>query len=147
MKRIMTEKEFKEYEKILSDYLSDSYVALLREPSGILNHKYIVPGAGYSRSLWDWDSWLTDLALKNIVKENVSEYEKGCVLNFLDHADENGAIPIFMTADASRPKWFPKKETNIHKPILAQHALFISEKENDNEWIKDKFGILRKFIE
>lgn len=146
MNKIMNKKEFAKYEKIITDYTAKSYLELLREPSGILTHKFLVPGAGYSQSLWDWDSWLTDLALNSIVKEDISEYEKGCVLNFLDNAKEDGSVSVFMNADSSRPKWLPQKETNIHKPILAQQTLFISEKENDFSWIKDYFPKLEKFI-
>ena len=54
---------------------------MFREPDGLLKHKFIVPGAAYSNSLWDWDSWLTNIALRDFVEEDISEYEKGCILN------------------------------------------------------------------
>ena len=31
-----------------------------------MKHPFIVPGSGYINSLWDWDFWLTDLALRRI---------------------------------------------------------------------------------
>lgn len=37
-------------------------------------------------------------------------------------------------------------ETNIHKPCLAQHALFICEKTNDYSWLKDSFSDIERYI-
>ena len=143
------EKEIKEYINLIENYCADSCEKCLRKPKGKLQYPFIVPGSAYAYDLWDWDSWLTGIALSEIMKTDVSEYEKGCVLNFLDNADEQGRIPIMISYNPSYSKLFDLQkdvETNIHKPCLAQHALFVSKKLNDYEWLRDKFAVLEKFI-
>ncbi len=92
-----------------------------------MKHPFIVPGSGYTNSLLDWDFWLTDLALRRIAAPGEMErYEKGCILNFLDHMDAAGRIPICILPKITAFEEYPGQK-NIHKPCLAQHALFIAE--------------------
>lgn len=134
------------YESVLH-YAENNYRKMFREPNGNLKYKFIVPGSCYSNSLWDWDSWLTNIALRSFVKDDISEYEKGCVLNFLDHVDEKGRIPIMITEDKIRPVFTEEDETNVHKPCLAQHAAYIVENSRgDCEWLRPDFDKLLKFI-
>lgn len=82
------------YEKLICNYAQNNYTKMFREPDGNLKHKFIVPGSVYANSLWDWDSWLTDIALSNLDSDrDISEYEKGCVINFLDFIE---TIPNFV---------------------------------------------------
>lgn len=37
-------------------------------------------------------------------------------------------------------------EQNIHKPCLAQHALFISEQNQDVEWLRDRFELIERYL-
>lgn len=134
------------YEKLVYDYAAENYKKMFREPEGNLKYKFIVPGSVYSYQLWDWDSWLTDIALSEIdLGNDISEYEKGCVLNFLESVSEDGKIPILIKPDDTMPKK-DEENTNIHKPQLAQHALFVAEKYNDYEWIAPYYDRLEKFI-
>lgn len=98
---------------------------MLREPDGCLKYKFIVPGSVYSNTLWDWDCWLTDVALSQFVKDDIKEYEIGCVLNCLENMDSKGRIHIFIDGKFSKERYENWGETNIHKPCLAQHAAFI----------------------
>ena len=67
-------------------YARQQYSAMLREPEGLLSHPFLVPGSVYHNSLWDWDSWFIEQALAHISqKEDIIEYEKGCLLNFFDN--------------------------------------------------------------
>ena len=123
---------------------------MFMNPEGQIKNKYIIPGSVYTASLWDWDSWLTNVALKQFVTEDISEYEKGCVLNFLEHSDFKGRIPIQMTPNSFLPEDFtaPNFEGNIHKPCLAQHIAFIVKSNGDDaEWIKPHFKTLTHFID
>ena len=110
---------------IILEYAKKNYKKMFREPDGLLKHKFIVPGAAYSNSLWDWDSWLTNIALRDFVEEDISEYEKGCILNFLDHIEDDGKMPIFIVPSKVWYNYENHPETNIHKPCFAQHAEFI----------------------
>lgn len=133
------------YGNLIADYTQKNYRECFREASGIMKHKFIVPGNAYSDQLWDWDSWLTDLALGEFVTDDISEYEKGCVLNFLEHVDEDGRTPIWIYPDGVSGDFVGEKKTNIHKPNLAQHALYISGKYGF-DWLYGKFDAFERYI-
>ena len=121
-------------------YAESNYQKMFREPDGNLKYRYIVPGSMYSNSLWDWDCWLTNVALAQFVDEDISSYEKGCVMNFLEYVQEDGRIPITIFPTAMTPDFSRDSETNIHKPCLAQHAALIVKKYgNDAEWLRPQF--------
>ena len=71
------------------------------------------------------------------------------MLNFLSAADEEGRIPINIMAD--REGIFdlkPNTKVNIHKPCLAQHALFVAKRSGNNvDWLHEKFSVLKRFID
>lgn len=134
------------YQLLLNDAKSN-YHRMFREPEGELQYKFIVPGSCYDNSLWDWDSWLTNVALRQFVTEDILEYEKGCVLNFLAHTDAQGRIPIAILPDAVMPDFSDGMATNLHKPCLAQHAAFIVKSHNnDTAWLRPYFDQLLRFV-
>lgn len=133
-------------ENSVKAYAQNNYKKMFREPDGHLTHKFIVPGSVYSNSLWDWDSWLTDVALHQSIEEDFSQYSKGCILNFLEHIDEAGRIPLMITPEKHLPEVLDG-ESNGHKPCLAQHAAFIVRQSGDAEWLRPQFGKLLRFID
>ena len=142
------DKELNKYISLIEDYISKNYRNNFREPvPGYLNHKFLVPGSGYIHQLWDWDSWLTGYALMSLKDKDIEEYQKGCVLNFLEHMDEDGRIPI-LVQDYPSPIFDLNEnyKSNIHKPCLAIHALEISEHYKDAKWLEPYFDKLLKFI-
>lgn len=142
------DRELKKYISLIEDYVYKNYKNNFREPvPGYLNHKFLVPGSGYVHQLWDWDSWLTGYALMSLKDKEIEEYQKGCVLNFLEHIDEEGRIPI-LVQDYSSPIFDLNEnyKSNIHKPCLAIHALEISENYKDVKWLEPYFDKLLKFI-
>lgn len=136
---------------IILDYAKQNYKMMLREKSGILKHPFIVPGSqAYVNELWDWDSWLTNIALRQIAEEDISRYEKGCIYNFLDWVDEEGRVPVLIQPGDDAPVGFAEnsdKESNIHKPCLAQHIAFIIKQDNDAEWIRDYYHLIERFVD
>lgn len=145
--KIMEEKIYSEYKKLIFDYAKSNYSNMFRQPSGNLRYKYIVPGSVYDDCLWDWDSWLTNIALRKIATSSqLEEYEKGCILNFLDNMDPDGTMPIFITADTKYPVSSGELNQNIHKPCLAQHALLVCRENKDFTWIAPYFDKLETFI-
>ncbi len=133
------------YEEAIISYAKGNYSAQLREPAGILKHGFIVPGSYYSTQLWDWDSWLTNIALRRIAPpEALSGYEKGCVLNFIENMCDDGRMSICLTGDGKMKLFEDMK--NIHKPCIAQHALFISEQDGSFEWLREYFPRLSLFL-
>lgn len=130
------------YINLIKDYSKDAYKWITREPKGSLRHPFIVPGKPYPYQLWDWDSWLTDVATRQIILDNGGEglsdfleFEKGCVLNFLEHTDENGYMPILI--DGEGEVIFLKDCKNMHKPCLVQHLAFLLQVTGDDmSWLE-----------
>lgn len=136
-----------EYIHCITDYIEKQYSKMFREADGILTYPFIVPGSCYVNELWDWDSWLTNIALHQISDvSEIEKYEKGCVLNFLRHTDANGKMPIVISPLRCGFDFVKKQETNVHKPILAQQALFVCERADDFAWLKEYFGKLERYV-
>lgn len=139
------------YSKLIKDYSKGAYKLLLREGQGYLSHPFIVPGSVYDYDLWDWDSWLTDVAIRQILADNGEsadefiEYEKGCAINFLENQKENGKITIMI--NSKKGDMFFHDRGAHHKPCLAQHIAFIIKESGEGEWIKPYAERLDKYIE
>ncbi|MBQ8372328.1 MAG: glycoside hydrolase family 37 [Clostridia bacterium] len=151
-------KSIQDYSRMIKDYSAEAYKKLMRPSMGKLKHPFIVPGAVYAYQLWDWDSWLTDIAVRQILldKGEISpEYlacERGCILNFLDSADGEGRIPIVIDEEAPEERGsggakFFDTWRNIHKPCLAQHLAFILRTDGDVTWFADRMDRLDAFID
>lgn len=131
------------YDELIYSYIKDNHFKILREPGGQLRHKFIVPGACYDQCLWDWDSWLTDVAITQVAKnegtlEEFFPYQKGCIENLAEHADPaTGRLPIVVeTASSMPPASESGKITNAAKPVIIQHAIFIAKSQNEYEWLR-----------
>lgn len=153
-----------ELAEALKNNLGKDYRRMFREPEGTLRYPYLVPGSRqYAACLWDWDSWLTDVAIRQIMRnlpeeereaarEEARPYERGCILNFLDHCDENGWMPFIIEGIPSGLKILDKPADiyaeNMHKPCLAQHAaLLVREEGGEAGWLGPLFGKLEAFLE
>lgn len=149
----------------ISDYISiiktniyKDYKKMYRKGGGSLVYPFLTPGSNqYDNVLWDWDSWLSNIALRQILtdigtqkdKEEAIKYEQGCVLNFLHYGDWDGYLPIVIWEDSKPRDIRPENiyDVNMHKPVLAQHAAFITKTNGDNaEWIREKFYHLQTFV-
>lgn len=136
--------------RIILEYAERNYKKMFREPEGNLKYKHIVPGSMYSNSLWDWDSWLVDVALRQFAEDaDIYPYEQGCIMNFLHYVQEDGRTPIVIFPGHMTPNVLKShKETNIHKPCLAQHIAFIIKSHGgDAEWLRPYFGKLLLFVD
>lgn len=151
----MERTDFSPYAETIRDHIGRDFGRQFREPGGALNHGFLVPGSdAYADTLWDWDSWLSNVALRQVLAESgnveaaqmASPYERGCVLNFLDHGDMEGWIPITCgRTPAPRPTDY--LDRNMHKPCLAQHAAFlVREDGGDAEWLRERLPRLQAFV-
>jgi hypothetical protein len=147
-----------QYSTLIKSFVYKDYKAMFRKGKGSLKFPFLTPGSQqYDNVLWDWDSWLSNIALRQIITDVGSEkdseeaiaYEQGCVLNFLNYGDWDGYIPIVIWED-SNPRNFKPEELyhmNMHKPVLAQHAAFLTKNQKGNaEWIREKFFHLQAFV-
>ena len=128
---------------------------MFRGLGGALKYPFLTPGSDqYADVLWDWDSWLSDIALRQIPCEigqrrgagSGQAYEQGCVLNFLEFGGMDGWIPILSGRNGPvKPAHI--YEQNMHKPCLAQHAAFLTEYDGGGaEWLRPKFYFLQTFL-
>lgn len=136
--------------------LTQDYMGMYREAGGELKYPFLTPGSeSYADVLWDWDSYFSDVALRQILQDAGDEeekaqavpYERGCILNMLEKQSE-GWVPIAISREPidvfARPQ--VKYSTNMHKPVLAQHAAFLAKMSGDAEWLRPRFLDLQMFI-
>ncbi|MFA9389610.1 MAG: trehalase family glycosidase [Prolixibacteraceae bacterium] len=155
---------WEKYVPIIKTHIYNDYKGMFKEEGGALKHPYITPGSDqYSDVLWDWDSWLTNVAVRQILidkgnakeKKEALKYEQGCVLNYLEYGGMDGWIPYIINRKSpARYEWLQDKdektggpfETNMHKPCLAQHAAFLVQQDGEVEWLREKFYFLQAFV-
>lgn len=140
----------------LRSYMYENYQGMYREKGKILSYGFLTPGsASYGDVLWDWDSYFSDVALKQILKDSngdedkAREYERGCILNFLSFTEADGYMPITVARNATLESLRPDDiyKENMHKPILAQHAAFLIRQDGgDGEWLRNDFAKLQYHI-
>ena len=104
--------DYRKYAKIIREKIYSTYRDYCREPGGHLPFPFIVPGgAQYGNVLWDWDSWLSDIAIHQAAADQggkalkeIADYEKGCVLNFLRYSGIDGWVPRQYLDERRNPK-------------------------------------------
>lgn len=146
--------------RLLEEHIRTNCEQMVREPSGQLTHPYTVPSSPdspyYSTALWDWDSWATSIALGQVEADtdrlgHFAEYERGSILNFLEHTDEDGVMPIQLTPDSTLLHGDPTRAggfaENMHKPVLAQHAALLVQRLRDAEWVRPHLGTIGRFVD
>lgn len=143
------------YIQRIQQYIHGSYDGMYREAGENLPYPFLVPGSEqYSDVLWDWDSWLSNVALRQILlesddpdaKEHAVKYEQGCILNYLSYGGMDGWIPILIVRGEIVEKPVQITQENMHKPVLAQHAAFIVQQSGDAEWLREKMYHLLTFL-
>ncbi len=142
-----------QYENLVQEYIRANWRSLLRQPAGHLQYPFLVPGDCYDNSLWDWDSWLTDVAITPVAKEiGLLEWffpwQQGCILNFCDHMDAaTGWMPIMIDTQGYLPPKAQTGRTNSAKPVLVQHAVFIARSQNRWQWLKPVYPVMEKYLD
>jgi putative isomerase len=149
------------YASLLSAHVIAKSEQMMREPEGILEHPYLVPGSPdspyYSDQLWDWDSWWVSGFLGQVEAQigepdRFARYEEGCILNFLDHTSEDGYMPIQLDpkgelrhGDFTGDEEYVRNQ-NTHKPVIAQHAALLARRRGDAEWLRPHLPKLEAFL-
>lgn len=149
------------YVPIIRESIYRDYQGMFREKGGAFVAPFLTPGSKqYGDILWDWDSWLSNVALRQIMLERGTAeertkalaYEQGCVLNFLNYGGMDGWIPILLKRNSPDRKTLKADvaiyDTNMHKPCLAQHAAFLVQlNQGDAEWLRERFFFLQAFVD
>ncbi|KAA1191737.1 glycoside hydrolase family 37 [Paenibacillus sp. B2(2019)] len=148
----------KHYSELIRAHITKDYKEMFRESGGAFMYPFLTPGSKqYADILWDWDSWLSNVALKQILlelddsvlTEDAAEYEKGCILNYLSWCSKEGWIPIAVqrTDHVGDLKPADIYSSNMHKPVLAQHAaLLVKQAGGDAEWLREGLYPLQRFV-
>ncbi len=144
------------YSALIRQNLIENYDGMFRSAGGNMPYPFLTPGSDqYADVLWDWDSWLTNVALRQIVleandpssTEKLRHYEQGCILNYLHYGSMDGWVPIVINREGDVPRPANPYRANMHKPVLAQHAAFITHLNGgDPEWLREKFYHLLTFL-
>ena len=149
-----------EQRELIKEHIYADYKQMYRQPSGdALIYPYITPGSkSYANVLWDWDSWLSDVALRQILADigtatdraEALSFERGCILNYLAYTSEaDGYMPMVVDGKSDPDKIRPADiyATNMHKPCVAQHAAFLVQQAGgDVEWLREGFPKIRAFL-
>ena len=171
-----TVKATKEHRQLIKQHIYGDYKLMYRQPTGgALIYPYLTPGSRqYANVLWDWDSWLSDVALRQTLsdvgsdadREEALVYEQGCVLNYLAYTSpDDGYMPMVVDAESDPNIIKPADiyHTNMHKPCLAQHAAFIIQTQQtlpqplttgrgvdssaDVQWLREGYPRMQSFIQ
>lgn len=155
----VTEDDLSVYKQLCREHVCHDYKLMYRNGGeGAFRYPFLTPGSkSYSNVLWDWDSWLSNVALRQILalkgndadRREAVAYEQGCVLNFLTYTDVDGYMPIGIDQNTDPKKIRPKDvyHTNMHKPVIAQHAAFLTQQSGgDAQWLAPYFGRMEAFI-
>ena len=152
--------DIQRYIGIIRTHIYQDYPGMFKPAQGNLKYPYIAPGSSqYANDLWDWDSWLADVALRQILLEHSTpaeraealKHEQGCVLNFLELGGWQGWLPVRLTPKTTRAESIMGDTNlfahNLHKPCLAQHAAFLTRlNDGDAGWLREKFYPLQAFV-
>lgn len=148
------------YIPALREKIHADYKGMFRPEGGAFRYPFLAPGsAQYADILWDWDSWLSNVALRQILLERANpaeseealRYEQGCILNYLSYGGMDGWVPIILKRNSGSRSEMKAveniQETNMHKPCLAQHAAFLVRTGGgDAEWLRERFQVLQAFV-
>src|SRR4051812_37090835 len=65
------------YSGIIKQHVYNDYKGMFRPAKGTLPYPFITPGSDqYANDLWDWDSWWSNIALRQILTDRGSEKDK-----------------------------------------------------------------------
>lgn len=148
------------WKRLLVEHILANSEHMTREPAGQLAHPYVVPSSPgspyYSDELWDWDSWSASIVLGQVEADTgrrgrFAPYEQGSILNFLDHTDDDGVMPVQLAADRRLAHGDPTRSggfaENMHKPVLAQHAALLAQRQGNAEWVLPRLATIARFVD
>lgn len=147
--------------KELLRYFAANAQQLLRAPDGVLKHPSVspsLPGKRYSTQLWDWDTLWTSQGLFRLaalqhdesLKQKLCEHVSGSLLNFLEHASDDGRIPIMMSTtdpDPFRANGANAASRNQAKPVFGQLGLLAADQRGEVEWLAPHFDTVLRFYD
>ena len=152
---------------MIEEYVLSHLKGILKPPVNNLKYPFIVPGTGYLTELWGWDAYWEALSVKRAFEtfgeekmtragvsvKTASEHICGSVLDFLDAQEEDGFIPIMVSAGGLFEGFFHDEHAkgtplNQHLPFLCQFALLASDFVGKYDWFDaDKLVKYMRYFE
>jgi putative isomerase len=78
-------------------------------------------------------------------------HKRGSLFNFFEHTDGDGVMPVQLTpegtlvhGDATRAGGFAE---NMHKPVVAQHAALLAQRERSAEWVRAYMPTIGRLVD
>ena len=108
--------------------------------------------------MWDWDTYWSVYGLFSVselfsaeMNDAILTHAKGNVLNFIDHQQPDGYIPMMIeVANWPEPYLVLKHKEglrmNMHKPFLAQQIALISRHQKDWNWAEPLVPALHRYF-
>ena len=121
-------------DSFLTSKLEQLKKKIIRPPSDILKHTYLVPGGPYEQA-WDWDTFFIGVAL---TYNNGGELLRDSLLNFIDLIQEDGHAPWVITSTESG-----LQKPQQCKPFLCQGAFIASKSLKDFNWLNPYYTRLK----
>ena len=149
---------------LIREYGYREYDGMYRPAGGALRFPFLTPGsAQYADVLWDWDSWLANIAIRQVLTDLADEsamersrdYERGCVLNAISYCGGDGWMPVRISRDSPAPEEYREQrggkdgtqwDANMNKPCLAQHGAFLVRSDRHSAWLADRLSSLERFV-
>lgn len=151
---------------IVCDYIKNNAFSMMKNPTGVFKFPIIDPGAGYEENLWDWDSFWSAYALRDVCEyfknkndfdyidkmEKLKKHSMGVVQNFLEFQLDDGFIPMVVTPNGLFSSYLSDEHknghsVNQHKPFLCQQAYNASLINDSFDWLRIYTTKLEKYIE
>ena len=149
--------DIQKYINLIKKNIYGDLQGMCREAGNPFVYPFLAPGSeAYADVLWDWDSWLSNIALRQILVDaggrssidDLKKYERGCIQNSLELCGIDGWIPVYISRGQNIAELKPKNiyAVNMHKPTLAQHAAFLVQQDGDVEWMRKSIHKLQYFL-
>lgn len=146
------------YRDLLTAHIRENTAALLKQPRSFIHYPFIDPGSVYDGNVWDWDTFWSVYGLFSVadlfdeeMNQRILTHARGNVLNFIDHQQPDGYIPMMIeVAEWPEPYLVMKHKEgvrmNMHKPFLCQQIALISRHQRDWQWAAPLVPALEKYF-
>ncbi len=143
---------------LLEEYLQSHVCDMLKAPRRFIRYPFIDPGSVYEGNVWDWDTYWCVRGLFSVwdlfpeeTRERILVHARGNVLNFLDHMQPDGYVPMMIEAARWDEPYLVMRHRegvrmNMHKPFLVQQIVLISRFQGDWGWISGAVPALERYF-
>jgi putative isomerase len=146
------------YEEPLRQYMLAHVKDVCKSPRAFIRYPFIDPGSAYEGNVWDWDTFWSAYGFLNLMgdmdtagQKDLLCHARGNVLNFFDHQQPDGYIPMMIEVGRWEAPYLNIKhregvQMNMHKPFLCSQIRLVSEASGDYGWAKPYLDNLERYF-